>query len=150
MSQALRALLARPGRRAAAAPRGRAASGPSLSPWENESSVRAVAMNRDSEPLAEYEHKMSRAVRTWRHEARDLIFPFTLNLESPLSSLAEISLRPGKYAFSLAPLLGLGLLLPYMVYRKRRFCRAFSPLSALLAASAGLYGLIACFFMEDK
>ncbi len=118
--------------------------------WSDRETARATAMDKDFKVLARYEHHMSRALRTWKHKLRDALFPFSVRLDDAASGQVGISMEFGKYWSNFSILLGLGLFVAYMLYRRMRFKRPFSPSSCLVICLTGIYGLIACFFIEEQ
>ena len=117
--------------------------------YSDETTIRAVAMDPDFQPLSRYEHRMSRGIRTWRHELRDVIFPFRLTLDSPETQMVDVRLRPGAYILSLAPLFGLLLFLPYACIRRLKPSSGVFWGVAVLAVFTGVYGIVCASFIEE-
>lgn len=117
--------------------------------YSDDTKIRAVAMDADFRTLATYDHVMSRGVRTWKHELRDAVFPFRITMDSPETRMITVLIRAGAYTFTVAPLIGLALLVPYARLRRiRTGSRAFWYM-VCLAAVTGIYGLISAFFIEE-
>lgn len=117
--------------------------------WSDEKSVRAVAMDKSFATIARYEHAMSRAYRTWRHELRDALFPFTIRTDSPLSRLKNAGLAPSPSWTTWGLLSGLVLCLVFYASRlARRKTRPSWGILGVIAAT-GLYGFIAALAIEE-
>ena len=114
--------------------------------YSDDSVIRAVAMNEAYEPIDSFTYKMARGVRTWKHELRDFLFPFSLSLHSPLSRLLEPAIVFGTVLP--ATLFGLVLLIPYALLRRPRGRGRLASLAVLFAAT-GIYGVIAASFIEE-
>ena len=117
--------------------------------YSDETIIRGVAMDTAFRKLDDYQHRMSHGLRTWKHELRDVIFPFRITLDSPETQMTEAAFRPGKYALTLAPLAGILFLIFCTLLRRQGFGGKTFWTTVLLAAVAGIYGLIAAFFIEE-
>lgn len=102
--------------------------------------IRAVAMNRDLQPVARYEHRMSRATKTTARRVYEALFPFSLHLKQKGGGFLTMSVETG----GLVSLLGLLIVLigytAWLGLRARRPPRAME-LGVLILT--GVYGLIA-------
>ena len=117
--------------------------------YSDETTIRAVAMDADFRTLSVYDHLMSCGVRTWKHELRDAIFPFRITMDAPETRMIAMRLQPSAYCFTLAPLVGLALLLPYARLRRIRLGSRTFWYIACLTVATGIYGLISAFFIEE-
>ncbi|CAK7035233.1 MAG: hypothetical protein DELT_00534 [Desulfovibrio sp.] len=117
--------------------------------WSDTATIRAVAMDENFEPVARYEHSMSRGTRTWRHEARDVLFPFTLQLDSHISRLKEASVTRSPYWLTWGLLSGAGFCLVFEAVRRirRRQGAAWGAWGAIVAF--GVFGFIAALTIEE-
>lgn len=121
--------------------------------WSDPATIRAVAMDENFTPLARYEHSMSRGTRTWRHELRDALFPFTLTLDSATSRLKAVSVTPSSHWLSWGLAVNIALAAAYSFARRSAFGRSFGRSrrwgAAGLIALTGIYGLAASFIIEE-
>ena len=115
--------------------------------WSDQGVVRAVAMDEDFSPIARYEHSMSRGTRTWRNTAYDVLFPFTLQMDSPVSRLKAVSVTispfwPAAFGFSLMLAAG------HWFLRRRSMGRSGMVCATGCIAVTGIFGLVASLVIE--
>lgn len=106
--------------------------------YSDEAKIRAVAMDENYQPIARYEHRMSRAEKTSAQFVYKAIFPFSLHIDG--DRRLSMSLQTG----SLFSLIGMfGSLAGFTVWRRVRRRQLPRISEACLVAVTGLYGLIA-------
>lgn len=115
--------------------------------WSDEVVIRAVAMDRDFRVLDRYKHDMSRSTVTAAHQLRNILFPFTLKLQSINGGYLRLYVQTGGGL----SLIGLALCAVAFVtvYRLRQ--GRFPSLAGIsLVAVTGLYGWIAVNFIGSE
>jgi hypothetical protein len=109
--------------------------------YSDDTTIRAVAMDKNFVPIKTFVHTMSRATLTGPGKVRDLLFPFTLKLGTTMSS-GYVTARavPGTI-WSLA---GMGICVLLFTGGTKIVTRQWpGTLRIITVAVAGLYGLIA-------
>jgi hypothetical protein len=113
--------------------------------WSDETTVRAVAMDLDYQPIARYEHRMSMAKKTAMQIAYQTLFPFYLHLKQIGGGYLKLSVDIGGL-FSLIGMIGsLASFTLWCLVRRRRLP---GTAAACLVALTGIYGLIAVNIIE--
>ena len=109
--------------------------------YSDETIIRAVAMDKNFEPVKTYTHTMSRATRTTATHIRDLLFPFTLKISpTPTSGYVTARVVPGT-GWSLA---GMGICaLLFLLCTKAVTGIWPRGMGIITVALTGLYGLVA-------
>lgn len=109
--------------------------------YSDDTLIRAVAMDKNFVPIKTFVHTMSRATTTGAAKARDLLFPFTLALDTPPNS-GYVTARavPGTI-WSLA---GMGICVLLFTGGTKTITGQWpGRLRIITVAFTGLYGLIA-------
>ena len=97
-------------------------------------------MNLDSQAIARYEHRMSRAKITAAQQLYKTIFPFSLHLQERGGGYLKLSLQSG----SLKALIGIvGSLACFTLWHLIRRRQRPRVVPIVLIALTGIYGLIA-------
>lgn len=109
--------------------------------YSDETTIRAVAMDKNFAPVKTFEHTMSRATVTTATRIRDMLFPFILKIGPTQQSGYVITrLLPG----SIGSLVGMGLCtLLFVAGTKIMTGAAPRTMGIITVALTGLYGLIA-------
>jgi hypothetical protein len=115
--------------------------------YSDEAIIRAVAMNKDYQPIDTYTHRMSRATATAVHRVYDIIFPFTAHLKTGGSGYLRVSVLPGDIISLIGLLCCFG---GYMIWH--RIQKGYLPtvIRLCLVAATGVYGLIALGFIGTE
>lgn len=114
--------------------------------YSDETTIHAVAMDADYNPLARYEHSMSRADKTPQRRVYAALFPFTLDLSPNRGGFVGLSANAG----GVSALMGLaGSLVLYLLWNLARR-RKPSAAAACLVAVTGIYGLIAVNVLDEQ
>ena len=117
--------------------------------YSDDVTIRALVMDTDYRPLKSFAYPMASGLRTWKHQLRDLLLPFSLTLHSPYSRFLEFNLAPGSHLPGLAMLPGLLMLGVFAWARGLRPNRPRFWAFAALFSLTGIYGLIAAWFIEE-
>jgi len=118
--------------------------------YSNERLIRAVALDKAYQPIAVYEHLMSRAISSPARKIGDLIFPFRLVLESETSRMLAPRFQVSPSFFSGFGLVGLISVLAYGGLARLRHQRRPSLWPLVWVFFTGLYGLIAGLIILDE
>ena len=108
--------------------------------YSDETTIWAVAMNLDSQAIAHYEHRMSRAKITTAQRIYKALFPFSLHLKERSGGYLKLSLQSG----GLKALIGIiGSIACFTVWCLIRRHRLPGIATIVLITLTGIYGLIA-------
>lgn len=118
--------------------------------YSDETTLRAVVMDRNYRPLARYEHAMSTGARTWRHALRDVLLPFRVTLRAPDTSMIRPGVRAGAYPLSWSALASALLALGYAGWSRARRGRWPAWGGVALVCVAGVYGFAARLVVEEE
>ena len=108
--------------------------------YSDETTIRAVAMNLDSQPIARHAHRMSRAKTTTAQQIYKALFPFSLHLQERGGGYLKLALRSGGLKAFIGIIGSLACFTIWCLIRRRRLPK-IGP--AALIALTGIYGLIA-------
>lgn len=108
--------------------------------YSDEINIRAVAMSTDYQPIARFEHRMSKAKKTAAQQVHEALFPFTVQLKQKGGGYLSLPVGTGGI-FSLMGMMGSLVLFTIWRYVRRR--RLPHLIEACLVALTGIYGLIA-------
>ncbi len=115
--------------------------------WSDDAIIRAVAMDRDYRPLERCTHGMSRAVVTPMQRFHEVLFPFSLGLETRDAGYLRPWFRTGGRLSLIGLLASLVLFAFLFRIRKGRFPDAAG---LCLVAVTGVYGWIAMEFLGPE
>jgi hypothetical protein len=115
--------------------------------YSDETIIRAVAMNTEYQPIARFEHRMSRAKKTAAQYVHDALFPFSVYLKQNRGGYLDLSVRTGGI-FSLIGMMG--SLVLFTIWCRVRRRRLPHVVEACLVALTGIYGLIAVGFIGSE
>ncbi len=108
--------------------------------WSDETTIRAVAMDRDFRVLDRYTHRMSRATLTTAHRVYQAVFPFAFCMESKDGGFLRLSFKLGGWL----SLIGIGIcFIGYVSWVGFRRKRLPGTAALLLVALTGIYGWLA-------
>lgn len=108
--------------------------------YSDERIIRAVAMNSDYQPIARYEHRMSRAKTTAAQQVHEALFPFSLHLKEKGGGYLNLSAQMGGFL----SLVGMAVsLVCFTVWCRVRWRRLPRTAEAAFVLLTGIYGLMA-------
>jgi hypothetical protein len=114
--------------------------------YSDDTTIRAVAMDADFNPIDTYTHTMSKATITPAKQFYAAIFPFTIGLDKQDGGFMGLTMALG------GPLALAGLALGLAVYALASLARRRrpKPVAALVVAATGIYGLLAILALDEK
>ncbi len=115
--------------------------------YSDDAVVRALVMDLDYQPIAEYEYQMSRSIRTAAHEACDFLFPYTVTAEKRPGGYFRLGWKWGGTLSLLGILCTLIGFAIFLKIRRERFPRLAEIILILLT---GVYGLLAVHIIEES
>lgn len=121
--------------------------------WSDEATVYAAVMDRNDQLIAAFSHAMSRGVRTWKEILRDILFPFTVELQTTPGAGVDIAFAGQSGLYWVYPLTGLFLASLYLFVRRARkkelpLVKETPFVGGILLL--GLYGLLAVLALRQE
>jgi len=114
--------------------------------YSDDTTIRAVVMDADFNPIDTYTHTMSKSTITPAKQFYAAIFPFTIGLDKQDGGFMGLDMALG------GPLALAGLALGLAVYALASLARRRrpKPVAALVVAATGIYGLLAILALDEK
>jgi hypothetical protein len=114
--------------------------------YSDDTTVRAVAMDKDFKPIERFVHTMSKAKPTRSKQAYAAIFPFTIGLDKQDGGFMGLTMALGGPLALAGLALGLAVYVLWCFARRRRP----EPVVAFVVAVTGIYGLLAILALDEK
>ncbi len=123
--------------------------------YSDKKNIHALAYNynhatidKDLEAVHEFSHTMSRTqVPVYIHLA-NVLFPFSITLQSEDTSLGVLSINLSDYSYSFSLLFAIALVLIYNFLARRKNCKP-APIQSVIIVIFGLYAFIPLVLMEQ-
>jgi hypothetical protein len=113
--------------------------------YSDETTIRAVAMDKEYKPVARYEHRMSRAKKTVAHSVHKALFPFSVQLNEKAGGYLNLSVQSGGLFCLVGMITSVAFLTVWRRVWRRRWPRTAE---SFLVFLTGIYGLIASTIIE--